>query len=195
MSSPTVAEQLVLGGRALIGREGTGDLSVRRLVEAAGRSTMCVYSHFGNRKRLLAEVYRSCGDDLLAALANARTANGLERDYAAYARSEPRHFQYLFAADLDGFGLDQSLRLDLIASVLDLAAARLDSSGGASDGSVPEAAKSGTAKGEGPQGKASKDAALAWWLRVHAAVWLDTVQRLAGQPDRFDTAAALKGPA
>jgi AcrR family transcriptional regulator len=166
MSSPTVAEQLVLGGRALISREGTGDLSVRRLVEAAGRSTMCVYSHFGNRKRLLAEVFRSCGDDLLAALANARNANGLERDYAAYARKEPRHFQYLFAADLEAFGLDQSLRLDLIASVLDLVADRIEG--------------------------ASKDEALAWWLRAHGAIWLDTMQRLAGEPDRFDTASALK---
>lgn len=167
MMSPTVAEQLVLGGRDLISREGTGDLSVRRLVEAAGRSTMCVYSHFGNRKRLLAEVYRSCGDDLLAALAQARNARDLERDYAAHARKEPRHFQYLFAADLDGFGIDQRLRLDLIASVVDLAADRL--------------------------GAASKDEALTWWLRVHGAVWLDTVQRLAGEPDRFDTAATLKG--
>ncbi|WP_205328413.1 TetR/AcrR family transcriptional regulator [Glycomyces sp. YM15] len=164
MTSPTVAEQLVLGGRTLISREGTGDLSVRRLVEAAGRSTMCVYSHFGNRKRLLAEVYRSCGDDLLAALTNARNANGLERDYAAYAREEPRHFQYLFAADLDGFGLDQSLRLDLIESVVNRAADCL----------------SGNA-----------DEALSWWLRVHGAVWLDTVQRLAGEPGRFNTAAAL----
>jgi hypothetical protein len=29
---------------------------------------------------------------------------------------------------------------------------------------------------------------------VHGAVWLDTVQRLAGEPDRFDTAAVLKAP-
>jgi AcrR family transcriptional regulator len=165
MSAPTVAEQLVLGGRALISREGTADLSVRRLVEAAGRSTMCVYSHFGNRKRLLAEVFRSCGEDLLAALAKARNATDLERGYAAYARKEPRHFQYLFAADLETFGLDQSLRLDLIDSVLDQAAAHL---GG---------------------GKAE---ALAWWLRIHAATWLDTTQRLAGEPGRFDTEAALK---
>jgi AcrR family transcriptional regulator len=167
MSSPTVAEQLVLGGRDLISREGVGDLSVRRLVEAAGRSTMCVYSHFGNRKRLLAEVYRSCADDLLAALAAARTAKDLESGYAAYAANEPRHFQYLFAADLEGFGIDQALRLDLIESVVALAAARLDSSG---------------------------TEALAWWLRVHGVVWLDTVQRLAADPDRFDTAAVLKAP-
>lgn len=164
MSSPTVAEQLVLGGRALISSEGTGDLSVRRLVEAAGRSTMCVYSHFGSRKRLLAEVYRSCGADLLTALSHARTPDGLERDYAAYARKEPQHFQYLFAADLDGFGIDQRLRLDLIESVLDLASERL--------------------------GGIAKDQALAWWLRAHGTVWLDTVQRLAGDPERFDTAGA-----
>ncbi|MDA1359599.1 TetR family transcriptional regulator [Glycomyces luteolus] len=163
MSSLTVSEQLVHGGRELISREGTGDLSVRRLVEAAGRSTMCVYSHFGSRKRLLAEVYRSCGEDLRAALANARNANDLEHGYAAYARKEPRHFQYLFAADLDGFGIDQSLRLDLIESVVDLAADRLG---------------------------ASRDEALACWLRVHGAVWLDTMQRLAGEPKRFNTAAA-----
>jgi hypothetical protein len=39
---------------------------------------------------------------------------------------------------------------------------------------------------------ASRNEALAWWLRVHGAVWLDTVQRLADDPDRFDTAAILK---
>jgi AcrR family transcriptional regulator len=167
MSSPSVAEQLVRGGRELISREGVGDLSVRRLVEAAGRSTMCVYSHFGNRKRLLAEVYRSCADDLLTGLAKGRTADDLERDYAAYADREPRHFQYLFAADLAGFGIDEALRLDLIEAVAALAASRLD---------------------------ASPSEALAWWLRVHGAVWLDTVQRLAGEPDRFDTAAVRNAP-
>ncbi|MEU6247629.1 TetR/AcrR family transcriptional regulator [Glycomyces sp. NPDC047010] len=165
MPAPTVAEQLVLGGRALISSEGTADLSVRRLVEAAGRSTMCVYSHFGNRKRLLAEVYRSCADDLTAALAGARDAIGLERDYTAYARKEPRHFLYLFAVDLETFGLDQSLRLDLIDTVLDRAAAHLEG---------------------------DRHDALAWWLRLHGAVWLDTVQRLAGSPDRFDTTTARR---
>jgi hypothetical protein len=160
MSSPSVAEQLVRGGRELISREGVGDLSVRRLVEAAGRSTMCVYS-------LLAEVYRSCADDLLTGLAKGRTADDLERDYAAYADREPRHFQYLFAADLAGFGIDEVLRLDLIEAVVALAASRLD---------------------------ASPSEALAWWLRVHGAVWLDTVQRLAGEPDRFDTAAVRNAP-
>ena len=167
MSSPSVAEQLVLGGRELISREGVGDLSVRRLVEAAGRSTMCVYSHFGNRKRLLAEVYRSCADELLTGLGQARTADDLQRGYAAYAGREPRHFQYLFAADLAGFGIDETLRLDLVDAVVALAASRMDASPGE---------------------------ALAWWLRVHGAVWLDTVQRLAGEPDRFDTAAVLKAP-
>lgn len=140
---------------------------MRRLVEAAGRSTMCVYSHFGNRKRLLAEVYRSCADDLLAGLAKSGNAKDLERGYAAYAGKEPRHFQYLFAADLEGFGIDQALRLDLIDAVIAIAAARLDG--------------------------ASRNEALAWWLRVHGAVWLDTVQRLADDPGRFDTAAILKG--
>lgn len=159
MSAPTVAEQLVLGGRALIGSEGTADLSVRRLVEAAGRSTMCVYSHFGSRKRLLSEVYRSCADDLVAALAQARSATDLESAYAAYARKEPRHFQYLFAADLETFGLDQTLRLDLVDAVLDRAA---------------------------PHIEGDRRDALAWWLRLHGAIWLDTVQRLAGAPDRFD---------
>ncbi|WP_158299955.1 TetR/AcrR family transcriptional regulator [Glycomyces paridis] len=165
MPKPTVAEQLVSGGRDLIGREGVADLSVRRLVEAAGRSTMCVYSHFGSRKRLLAEVFRSCADDLAAALAAAGTAAEFERAYAAYAREAPRHFQYLFAADLEGLGLEPALRLDLVDAVL---AAGVSLAGA--------------------------DRVLAWWLGLHGAVWLDTLQRLAGEPDRFDIAAAGNAP-
>ncbi|PRY59030.1 TetR/AcrR family transcriptional regulator [Glycomyces artemisiae] len=163
MPSPTVAEQLVAGSRDLIASEGTGDLSVRRLTEASGRSTMCVYSHFGNRKRLLAEVYRSCAADLTGALAAA--GPGFARAYAAYAETAPRHFLFLFAADLDGLGVDPGLRLDLADAVTDLAAASLDG--------------------------ADRDAALAFWLPLHGAVWLDTVQRLAGEPGRFPTAALI----
>ena len=161
MSSPTVAEQLIAGGRDLIGREGAGDLSVRRLVEAAGRSTMCVYSHFGNRKRLLAEIYRSCADELLAGLRSTATVSELAHGYAAYAAIEPRHFQYLFTADMEHLGLEPVLRLDLIESVVGLVGERM--------------------------GGASRADTLAAWLRIHGAVWLDTVQRLAGDPARFDT--------
>ncbi|GAB3234921.1 hypothetical protein GCM10027447_32460 [Glycomyces halotolerans] len=167
MPSPTVAQQLLAGGRDLIGREGAADLSVRRLVEAAGRSTMCVYTHFGNRRRLLAEIYRSCRDDLLAGLRAARTAPELEGRYRDYAAANPRHFQYLFTADLDHLGLDPALRLGLIEAVADLVADRA----GLSD------------RGE----------AIEVWLRVHGRAWLETVQRLAGEPARFDTASSDPG--
>ncbi|GAB3163274.1 hypothetical protein GCM10027059_17450 [Myceligenerans halotolerans] len=163
MSTPTVAELLVTGGRDLIAREGSGDLSVRRLVEAAGRSTMCVYTYFGNRKRLLAEVYRSCADDLVAALAAGGSAAELSERYSRYAAEHPHHFQYLFADDLEGLGLDPKLRLDLIDSVLDRA---------------------------GERWGATRSEALSQWLAVHGAAWLETVQQLAGEPGRFDTAAA-----
>ena len=161
MSTPTVAELLVSGGRDLIAREGSGDLSVRRLVEAAGRSTMCVYTYFGNRKRLLAEIYRSCADDLVATLASAGSPAELSERYRDYAAGHARHFQYLFADDLEGIGLDPKLRLDLIDSVLDQAGERWD---------------------------ATRSEALARWLVLHGTVWLETVQRLAGEPGRFDTA-------
>lgn len=162
MSSPTVSEQLVVGGRELISREGAGDLSVRRLVEAAGRSTMCVYTAFGSRKRLLAEIYRSCGEELLDGLKAAPSAVELDRRYRAYAAEQPRLFLYLFTADLQHLGLDPALRLDLIDSILALAGARM--------------------------GSASRAEVQAEWLRIHGAAWLDTVQNLAGEPGRFDPA-------
>lgn len=161
MPTPSVAEQLIAGGRDLIDREGAGDLSVRRLVEAAGRSTMCVYSHFGNRKRLLAEIYRSCADELLAGLRGSATVPELARGYAAYAAERPRHFQYLFASDLQHLGLDPALRLDLIDAAVDLVAERM--------------------------GGASRAEAVDAWLRIHGAAWLDSLQRLAGQEGRFAT--------
>jgi len=161
MSTPTVAELLVSGGRDLIAREGSGDLSVRRLVEAVGRSTMCVYTYFGNRKRLLAEVYRSCADNLVAALAASGSATELSERYRRYAAEHPRHFQYLFADDLEGLGLDPKLRLDLIDSVLGRA---------------------------GERWGATRSEALSQWLALHGAVWLETIQGLAGESGRFDTA-------
>ncbi|MBE1878971.1 TetR/AcrR family transcriptional regulator [Myceligenerans pegani] len=168
MSTPTVAEMLVSGGRDLIAREGTGDLSVRRLVEAAGRSTMCVYTYFGNRRRLLAEIYRSCAGDLAGALVSVGSPEGFSERYRGYAAEHPRHFQYLFADDLEGLGLDPALRLDLVDSVLDRA---------------------------GELWGVARSEALPRWLALHGPVWLETVQRLAGQPGRFDTATAGEGGA
>jgi len=51
-------EQLVDAALRVVEEHGLGELTVRRIAEAAGTSTMSVYSRFGGRDGMLEAVYR-----------------------------------------------------------------------------------------------------------------------------------------
>ena len=118
--SPTVSEQLILGGTQLVQAEGLTDLSVRRLAEASGRSTMCVYTAFGNRRNLIAAIYRRSAEEFIAELDGLDDPlPALAGHYRSYARDRPRLFHFLFEADLAELGpTGNQERIKLIDAVI-----------------------------------------------------------------------------
>lgn len=116
MSEPTIREQLVDGATRLITEEGMHDLSVRTLATSAGRSTMCLYSKFGNRQALLAAVH----DEALTTLLDRLTAAQDPADELwAYIGEQPRMYDFLFGVDPGVVGLPPEQRASAIARLLD----------------------------------------------------------------------------
>lgn len=58
IADPSVRIALLEGAAALIATEGSGGLTLRRLTEAVGTSTMSVYTHFGGMQNLRQEIRR-----------------------------------------------------------------------------------------------------------------------------------------
>lgn len=106
-AAPTVREQLILGATELLDTEGLGDLSVRRLATAAGRTTMCVYSKYGSRGALLQAVYDQLGAELLDRLQ--RLADP-EEELSTVARETPHRYAFLIGTDPALLGLDPGPR-------------------------------------------------------------------------------------
>lgn len=118
---PDVRERLIRGTFEVLAADGTDGLTVRRIAEAAGRSTMCVYSKFGNRRRLLQEVYHRAADELASALArpSAAGAHGVALGYRRFARRHPERYALLFEHALGPLELPPSARQDAVRQVVD----------------------------------------------------------------------------
>lgn len=121
MTQPTVAERLLSGTVSLIDADGGADLSVRRLAEASGRSTMCVYTYYQGRANLLAAAHRDASEDLLAELAaSAEPSLAL----GTYAAEHPRMLLWLLTAEETGSLVEQ--RNELAAALLSRLSAQTD---------------------------------------------------------------------
>jgi AcrR family transcriptional regulator len=131
---PDVREQLVRGALELIASDGTVDLSVRRLAQAGGRSTMCVYSKFGSRRRLLEAVYERAAAQFLDQLdqASDSSAMGLASAYRAAAAQSPGLYTLLMEQPLAALELDLEQRRRLIDDVIDRIQAVLGADSGRS---------------------------------------------------------------
>lgn len=111
-SAQDVETRLRRGTLALLEAEGFGALSVRRIASASGRSTMCVYSHFGGVGHLLAAVFDDAAQLLLQALEG--PAQDAPERYVQWAVEHPQAYRLLFEADLAALGLDPALRPPVI---------------------------------------------------------------------------------
>lgn len=121
---PDVRERLIRGTFEVLAADGTDGLTVRRIAEAAGRSTMCVYSKFGNRRRLLQEVYHRAADELAQALGSRpRAPLDLALGYRRFARRHPERYALLFEHALGPLELPPSARQDAVRQVVDALAA------------------------------------------------------------------------
>lgn len=119
---PDIRERLLAGAAEVLATDGVAALTVRRVVEAAGRSTMCVYTKFGSRGGLMNAVYQQAADSLYAVLERARpvegsAALGLASAYRRFALANPGAYALVFDQDLPALGIDESLRGDAIARV------------------------------------------------------------------------------
>jgi AcrR family transcriptional regulator len=111
---PTIRERLIDGGVALVRSDGPGNLTVRRLAQAADRSTMCVYTKFGNRSALLGAIYDAAAGELLDGLDGADPAAA----YRDFALTEPNLYRLLVEHPLDDLGVPSDRRRRLLADVL-----------------------------------------------------------------------------
>lgn len=126
-STPDVREQLVRGGMSLVAEEGPADLSVRRLAKAADRTTMCIYTKFGNRGGLIGAIYERAAQELLDALDAAPPGfPALATAYRRHVDAAPGAYALLFEQPLESVDLDRSVRSDLIAAVVHRIAERFD---------------------------------------------------------------------
>lgn len=120
--TPFVREQLIRAGLELIDAEGTDSLSVRRLAQAAERTTMCVYTKFGGRSGLLMAMFERAAHELLAAL-----DDGTAEEVVRWGTAHPARYAFLFEAPLPALGIDPLLRRAALTDVL----ARLGADGDA----------------------------------------------------------------
>lgn len=108
-----VREQLIRGGLGLIDADGTEALSVRRLAQAADRTTMCVYTKFGGRSGLLMAIFDRAARELLGSLGDSPAD-----DLRAWGSAHPERYRFLFEVDPRQLGVDPSLRASLLDDVL-----------------------------------------------------------------------------
>lgn len=113
---PTVTEQLLAGTRDLIRAEGTTDLSVRRLATASGRSTMCVYTAFGTRSKLLEAAHAQAVEEWVAQLRGPGGCAEIASRYVDFATREAGLFTFV----LDPAVVRQQIRAQVIRRVLDV---------------------------------------------------------------------------
>ena len=125
-------EQLVDAALRVVGERGLGELTVRRIAEAAGTSTMSVYSRFGGRDGMLEAVYRQAfvmlGDAFRAASA-APAANaeangpggdalsrllGLAFAYRVFALASPPRYAFMFGRPPVDFEPTEQLRTEVL---------------------------------------------------------------------------------
>lgn len=164
---PDVREQLIAGGLRLVSEEGSDDLSVRRLAQSAARTTMCVYTKFGNRRGLVAAIYERAAGALLEDLdASKPTFLALAQAYVDFAAADPATYELLFTQPMTALDLDRSLRTELVAEIVGRFAAR----------------------GSGPH---AQDSARAAWSTMHGLASLHQLDETPRSQRREDTERAV----
>lgn len=137
----TVVEQLMAGGTAHIRERGPVELTVRALSKSSGRTTMCVYSHFGSRETYVQALHGSFAEELLADVdAAAEGGDAGEGSHAgavvesvdAWARANPGPWRFLVSVD-PGVGSSAEARAALMAVLSGRIASGLAADGAPAD--------------------------------------------------------------
>jgi AcrR family transcriptional regulator len=111
-------ERLVVAALRVAAEHGLAELTVRRMAEAAGTSTMAVYSRFGGRAGVLEALYRRAFTMLREAFETAPRSGdrliGLALAYRAFALENPPRYSFMFERPLVDFEPGLQLRSETL---------------------------------------------------------------------------------
>jgi AcrR family transcriptional regulator len=110
LGTDATRDSIVSAARALLVAQGPGGLTVRKIANAAGHSTMAVYSRFGSKDGLVDVLFGEGFGLLTAALESVGTTDDpladLDRQGAAYRRfalDHPQHYSLMFERPVPGY--------------------------------------------------------------------------------------------
>jgi len=173
--------RLVDAGLELLDRHGPAELTVRRIAEAAGTSTMGVYTKFGGRTGVLEAIYRRGFELLRAALDAAPHAEDAVRRildlalaYRRFAIANPALYAFMFEQPVPDFDPNPTLRVEVLDTTF---------------GVLVTAVQRATAQGALPDGDPVHTSVLVWCL-AHGMVSLELTHATRGpQPGWFPDSA------
>jgi AcrR family transcriptional regulator len=136
-------ERLVAAGLRVLAQHGSAELTVRRIAEAAGSSTMGVYSRFGGRSGILEALYRRGFDLLRAALGAVPEAGDpirrildLGLAYRRFALANPALYAFMFERPIPDFDPSPALRREALDATFGLLVAAVHQA--ATRGALPD---------------------------------------------------------
>ena len=170
-------ERLVDAGLELLDRHGPAELTVRRIAEAAGTSTMGVYTKFGGRTGVLEAIYRQGFELLREALGAVPHAEDAIRHildlalaYRRFAIANPALYAFMFEQPVPDFDPNPTLRVEVLDTTFGL---------------LVTAVQRATAQGALPGGDPVHTSVLVWCL-AHGMVSLELTHAASSpQPGRF----------
>jgi len=150
-------ERFIAAGLSVLNERGAAELTVRRVAEQAGSSTMGIYSQFGGRGGLLEAIYRRGFEqlraDLVAGLPGEDSAGPIDAIltlatcYRRFALDHPGLYSLMFERPLPDFDPSPQLRSWALAETFSLLA-----------GQVSRAQRAGLVAGDDP----ARPAYLLW---------------------------------
>ncbi len=125
--SASLEDPFVAAGLRVLAERGAAELTVRRVAEVAGASTMGIYTRFGGRAGMLEAIYRRGFVLLRAALVEARDVAPpgrrvlpLVRAYRRFALGNPALYGLMFERPLPGFDPSPQVRAEALGETFGL---------------------------------------------------------------------------
>ncbi|MBN6038568.1 TetR/AcrR family transcriptional regulator [Amycolatopsis sp. 195334CR] len=123
-SAAETRERFLRAAIRVLAEQGVAGLTVRNLADAAGSSTIGVYSRFGGRAGVLDALYERAFEQLDAAYATLPPRTGDRRAdvlalalvYRRFALENPARYAFMFERPVADFDPDPALRLSVLRS-------------------------------------------------------------------------------
>jgi AcrR family transcriptional regulator len=163
-SPDDLRERLVAAGLLVLDRQGPAELTVRRIAEVAGSSTMGVYTKFESRAGILEAIYRRGFQLLRAALATVpegqdpvRRILDLSLAYRRFALANVALYAFMFERPVPDFDPSPALRREALETTF---------------GMLVEAVRSAAAQGALPDEDPVRTSYLLWCV-LHGIVSIE----------------------